>query len=74
MDVVSHEVLLREQCRKLRVQGGTLRMHRRGNEKDQKEDGLVAHHGLDTHIVANIICVAVIDGGAHTRIDDHLEV
>jgi hypothetical protein len=42
----------------------------------KKEQGKirVAHHGLDAHIVANVVCVAVIDDCAHSSVDDYLEV
>jgi len=33
-----------------------------------------AHHGLNTDIVANVICVTSIDNGAHVGVDDCLEV
>ena len=32
------------------------------------------HHGFEAHIVTNVICVAVIEDGAHPSIDDQFEV
>jgi hypothetical protein len=34
----------------------------------------VTYHGLDSDIIENVICVAIIDDGAHARVDHHLEV
>ncbi len=31
------------------------------------------YHGLHAHVVTDVICVAVIDDGAHTGVDDRLE-
>ena len=36
--------------------------------------GMHAHHGLDALEVDNIIRIAVIDDGAHTSVDDFLEI
>ena len=45
-----------------------------GPEEGLRKNSGRAYHSLDSEIIENVICVAVIDDGTHASVDDRLEV
>ena len=74
VDGIGREVLACKLCRAARVEGGYLRKQTRSAQGQEEGAGENPYHGLDSNIIEDVICVAIIDDGAHARVDDCLEV